>query len=53
VFIRGLSHFQGQAQSETTSAALARFVNDIAAVGPGDLPGERETEAGALDAAGK
>src|SRR5690348_18445809 len=46
-----LNRFQRQAQGETASGAGARFVNDIAAVGAGDLAGEGQAEAGALDTA--
>src|SRR5437867_5071463 len=45
------NRFQRQPQTETTAAGFARFINDIAAVGPRDLARERQAEARALDAA--
>ena len=38
-------------KGKATAAAFAGFVYDVATVGAGDLAGERQAEAGALDAA--
>ena len=40
----------GQPQGEAASAAVALSVGNVAAVGAGDLAGESQTEARALDA---
>src|SRR5262245_7284828 len=50
---RLLRRFQGQPQYKTASAAFARFIEHVAAVGPRDLAGQGEAQAGALNAAAK
>ena len=42
---------QWNPQTETASAALARFINHVAAVRAGDLPRNRQAQPGTLDAA--
>src|ERR1700683_3400053 len=52
VFISvGMAGWNRQAQGKATAAAVARPIDDFAGVGAGDLAGEREAEAGALNAA--
>src|ERR1035437_2080144 len=42
---------QWQAQTETTSAAFARFINHVAAVRPRDLPRNRQSQTRTLNVA--
>src|SRR5258705_7377853 len=42
---------QGKPQGEATAAAVAGFIDDIAAVRTRNLAGQAQTKAGALDAA--
>src|ERR1051325_7367873 len=54
VFIRvhsWLFRYQGQPDAKTTPAAVARLVKHIAAMRAGNLAGQRQAEAGTLDAA--
>ena len=43
--------YSGETQDKATAAAFAGTVDDVTGMGAGDLPGEREAEAAALDAA--
>src|ERR1017187_6483644 len=49
-FIRRFHGFQRQTQNETASAADARFIDHVAAVGARDLPDNRQPQARTLDA---